>query len=115
MQFNHYKWLEIHLPAFLEACNVRGGWGGNAGIITAHGDKFYCYRSDFEAANIHFAHGVAIGLLSYCHPFSSESRDTENGWVAVEEWIIENKNRFIHLLPKIDENDPDYVKYCSKF
>ena len=107
--FNHYKWLEVHLPKFLDDCKVRGGREQGRGIIGAHGDKFYSYRSRFEEVGLHFAHGVAIGLLTYCYPYNNESRETTNGWVAPVDWICANKDRFLPMLPPVDENDPRFI------
>ena len=112
MSFVHYKWLDKHLPDFLEAAGVLGGWDANAGIVTAHGDKFYGYRDAWEAAGLHFAHGCAIGLLTYCHPYSEECRETANGWVAPADWVVANKERFLGLLPQVNESN---LEYCVAF
>ena len=106
--FSHYKWLDVHLPKFLDDCKVRGGWEWNGRIITAHGDKFYGYKSDFEKVGLHFAHGVAIGLLTYCHPYSLECRETKSGWVAPVDWICNNKDRFLPMLPPVDDTDKQF-------
>ena len=95
--YDHYKYLERVLPAFLEATGIK--WEHNQGIIVAHGDKFYGYRERIEEAGMTFGQGIAIGMLTYCHPYSAESRETEDGWVAPIDWIVNNKSRFLHLLP----------------
>ncbi len=105
MRVNHYKWLEKHLPAFFEKVGVN--YEHNAGIIGAHGDKCYSYRNVFEENGIEFPHGVAIYLLSYVSPYHKEVRETKDGWVDVYDWIIENKDKFICLLPPVDATDPD--------
>lgn len=109
--FSHYKWLDVHLPKFFEDCKVRGGWDWNVGIVTAHGDKFYSYRSDFEKAGLHFAHGCAIGLLTYCYPYSTEVRDTHAGWVPVLDWVLEQhkSGRFAKFLIPVDEMDKRFT------
>lgn len=112
MRFVHYRWLDVHLPAFLEATKVGGGWDMNAGIITAHGDKMYGYRDQWEAAGLHFAHGCAICMLTYCSPYGNEVRETKEGWIAPGDWVVQNKDRFLHLLPPVDEKDP---QYCTEF
>ena len=96
---NHYKWLEKHLPGFFEKLGV--SFDMNAGIIGAHGDKCYCYRTSWEEAGIHFCHGVAMYLLTYVRPFAQEVRDTTGGWVDPAKWVIENKDRFLPLLDPI--------------
>lgn len=97
---NHYKWLEKHLPAFFAKVGIN--WSHNAGIIGAHGDKCYCYRSNWQEANIPFPHGVAIYLMTYCRPYAESVRQTANGWVAAEDWVIENYARFKQFLPEVD-------------
>lgn len=102
---NHYKWLEKHLPDIFRALGLR--WDFYYGIVGAHGDKFYQYRKAFDDAGIPFPHGCAIGLLSYVHPYGDEVRETKNGWVSVDEWIVKNYERFKPVLPPVDPNDPD--------
>jgi hypothetical protein len=104
---DHYKWLEKHLPAFFAKLNL--DWELNAGIIGAHGDKCYSYKPDFEEAGIEFPHGVAIYLITYLRPYSAEVRETDHGWVDTCQWIIDNKDRFLPLLPEIDETDKDVL------
>ena len=94
---NHYDYLEAHLPAFFEAVGVSGA--NNAGIISAHGDKAYSYRHEWEKLGIPFNHGVALYLLSYCRPFDLEVRQTAGGWVAPKDWVASNYERFSYRLP----------------
>lgn len=96
---NHYDWLFENLPTFFS--NL--GFSCPSGLIVAHGDKCSTYRSAFEEAGIPFPHGVAIYLLSYCSPFSNEVRETENGWVDPEKWVIKNYSRFKEFLPPVLE------------
>ena len=91
-----YDYLEKHLMRFFAQLGVAGA---NTGIISAHGDKFYSHREEFEAAGIPFPKAVAIGLLTYVQPFARECRETPQGWIAPTRWIIENKDRFLPLLP----------------
>lgn len=93
---NHYKWLEQNLQSFFKELNI----DCCNGIIVAHGDKCYGYKNKWEKAGIPFYHGIAIYLLSYIHPFSNESRDVNGTWVPVDQWVIDNYNRFKpHLAP----------------
>lgn len=94
---SHYDYLEKHFVSFAKAVGATGCV--NNGIISAHGDKFYGYKDGFKEAGIPFEKGVAIGLLTYLNPFANECRDTPKGWVAPVDWIISNKERFLHLLP----------------
>lgn len=95
---NHYEYLERVLPDFFESVGLT--WDLYPGIIGAHGDKCYSYRSQIEEAGMTFGQGVAIYMLTYCKPYSLESRETKNGWVAPIDWIVENRDRFLHLLPE---------------
>ena len=102
MQYSqYYSYLEANLPAFFEANGIN--WNHQRGIIVAHGDKGDGYKCRWESAGIPFAHAMCIYLLGYCQPFSSEVRETRNGWVDPCQWVIDNAHRFIHQLPPIPE------------
>ena len=103
MYKSHYDYLEAHLPVFLDNVKVKGGWEWNRGLISAHGDKADEYRDRWEKAGIHFYHGVAIYLLTYCSPFKKECRETKEGWKNPGDWVIENAHRFLHFLPPVDD------------
>jgi len=94
---NHYHYLEKHLPEFLAKLGI--DFNTMPGIISAHGDKAYGYRTIFEESGIPFEKGVAIYLLTYIKPFSEECRQTKNGWVPPDQWVIRNKDRFLKYLP----------------
>lgn len=95
---SHYGYLERILPGFFKELGV--SWDENAGIIGAHGDKFYQYQDAFEKAGMTFKQGCAIAMLTYVRPFGLEVRETENGWVKPVDWVVANKDRFLHLLPR---------------
>jgi hypothetical protein len=95
---SHYDWLEEHLEPFLEAVGVHPNHGNN-GLIGAHGDKCYGYKHLWEEAGIPFEHGVAIFLLSYVRPYGLEVRDTPDGFVKVDQWVVDNYDRFKEHLP----------------
>lgn len=104
---NHYKWLDKHLPDFFDKVGIN--FNNNAGIVGAHGDKCYTYKTDWEEEGIQFPHGVAIYLMTYCRPYAESVRDTASGWVDPKEWVVENYNRFKQYLPDIDCTDPDVL------
>ena len=91
---NHYDYLNNHLKDFYSNFGLEV-----VGDISAHGDKCYGYREDFEKNGIPFNKGVAIYLLTYKRPFDEEVRNTKNGWVNPIDWIVTNKDKFLHLLP----------------
>lgn len=111
-KINHYHWLDHHIFAFFEKVGVKKD--GNAGIVVAHGDKGYGYKSRWEKEGINFCHGMAIFLLSYCRPYSKEVRETEEGWVDVCEWVIKAYPRFKDKLPNLDiYKVPDESVICG--
>lgn len=93
---SHYKYLDEHLEAFW--LNVRGrtleeDWA--AGIVSAHGDKGYGYRSDWEQAGIPFEHGMAIYLLTYTDTLGNTPKHESC------QWVIDNYDRFKQFLPAV--------------
>lgn len=107
MRVNHYKYLEKHLPAFFAKIGIN--WDCNSGIISAHGDKCYQYRTDWEEQGIPFSHGVAIYLASYCKPYNKEVRMTDEGFIRPDDWTIEKYSLWKDLLPLVDETDKDIL------
>jgi hypothetical protein len=104
---NHYKWLDKHLQSIFDQIGLKDA----GGIASAHGDKFYSYKDMFEEAGLHFAQGVAIGLISYEPPYSSELRmyDRDGEWINFGVWFRINHLRFLKYLPDVDMNDPDIL------
>lgn len=98
---SHYDYLNEHVFNFLEKCGINAEWNG--GIVGAHGDKAYGYRDKWERGGLHFYHGVAIYLLTYCRPYAQEVRETEHGWVDAGDWVLNNKDRFLPFLPPVPE------------
>jgi len=111
MRVNHYKWLEKHFVDFAKKVGLKGyeTVGDVQSLNSAHGDKAYCYKWEWERAGIKFPQGVAIFFLTYHSPWESECRETDNGWIDVCKWVVDNKERFLPLLPPVDENDPDIL------
>lgn len=100
---NHYDYLNQHFMDFYqkvcEAEEVKPNGWVNEGIIVAHGDKCYGYKSQWEEAGLRFEHGVAIYLLTHCYPWGKEVRDTAKGWLAPDQWVIDNAPRLVKYLP----------------
>ena len=98
---SHYAWLEENLDAFFISLGMDIERYGNArGWNIAHGDKCYQYRDRWAQHGIPFPHGVAIYYLTYTSQYGKESRETDNGWVAPCDWVIDNYTRFKpHLKP----------------
>jgi hypothetical protein len=96
---NHYDYLTMEfVPFYRRVCEAMGvaySASVNEGLIVAHGDKCYSARRDWEAAGLPFEKGVAIYLLTYVHPWSTEVRETDHGWVNPHAWIAQNAYRFL--------------------
>lgn len=103
---SHYDYLEQHFEAFYrKLCETEKllltNEVVNGGIIVAHGDKCYQYKDEWERSGLAFEHGVAIYLLTFIWPWSSEVRDTTAGWVAPSTWVLQNSGRFLTYLPPV--------------
>lgn len=92
MPETHYDWLDKHLPIIFKELGI----SDHEGVALAHGDKFYDCNDVFRDIGLSFAQGVAIGLISYELPFSSELRkyDSNGNWIDFECWIRANHHRF---------------------
>lgn len=96
---NHYEWLSNNINKIFN--RILDDELDYKGLISAHGDKCYQYRDLWKKSGVPFNHGVALYLLTYVYPYSLETRDTFNGWVQPEYWVIENYQRFLHYFPMI--------------
>lgn len=89
---NHYQFLDKHFKTFAEACGAET-WCTD-GVISAHGDKGYCYKSQWEEAGIPFYHGMMLYLLARLRPFCGTFEQPK-----VCEWVIENYPKFRAFMP----------------
>lgn len=96
---NHYKWLDKNFGEFLS--KIGKNPDNYKGLIVADGDKAYGFESIWNDNNIPFCHGVAIYLISKLAPYCDECRNTKNGWVPVEQWVIDNYKKFKPLLNEV--------------
>lgn len=94
---SYYDWLDENLETFFENVGIHIDYHG--GLIAAHGDKCHCYRNDWEKAGIPFEHGVAIYLLTSVNPYADQVHETEEGWVDVKQWVMDNYPKFKPHLP----------------
>jgi hypothetical protein len=101
MKVSHYKYLDIAFPMFLKNIGHGDKWEWNCGIVTAHGDKGYSYRNDWEERNIPFHEGMVLYLLTYMNPWANEARNTNHGFIDPKEWVINNYDRFKNDIPKV--------------
>lgn len=95
---DHYEYLDKYFATFLKLLNLEYYVNFVSGIIACDGDKCYGYRYEWDAAGIPFSHGVAIYLLGKMEPYCHAVRDTANGWVAPDKWVIDNYKYFENVL-----------------
>lgn len=74
-------------------------WCG--GIVSAHGDKCYGYRSEWEDAGIHFYRGTMLYFLSYTSEYKKQSR------INVSQWVIDQYPNFLPIFEKVEKNVMD--------
>lgn len=105
---SHYKYCDKYFVEFAKKLGI----DTNTAPIGAHGDKCYSYDSEWEDAGIPFSHGVMIFLISYELPYSNEVRQTDNGFIDVGDWVIENYksgHNFSQYLVDVDPTDKDIL------
>lgn len=78
-----YIYAEKFGKAFGHLMGIKNDLSENS----SHADKADQYDGIFERHDIDLNDGTLIYLLSFEPPFSSQVRDTANGWVSVESWL----------------------------
>ena len=104
MKFSsHYKFIEHYSKQFSEKLNLPFEVED---LSCSDGDTVYGYTQLFKNNNISFNKGSMVYLLSKIPPYSSEVRDTVNGWVSVEDWFVKmiNKPEIIEALNELKED-----------
>lgn len=99
---NHYHYLDMVLDLFWKRVfgkMLEEMWC--SGIISAHGDKAYGYKSDWKEKGISFNRGVMLYLLTRTSLFESGDR------TKVSEWVIEKYSQY---LPLIEEAEAEAIK-----
>jgi len=92
---SHYTFLDKHLDDFWQQVFGKPlSETGCAGIVSAHGDKAYAYKQDWEDAGIHFYHGVMLFMLTYTKLMDSPQHESK-------EWVIDQYPIFKEKLPQI--------------
>jgi len=79
------NFLDKHLANFFRSAGVEY----NESILdkAKEGTQF---KAKWRDAGVPYEHGVAIYLLTYVEPYSTEVRVTPQGWVAPEDWVVKN-------------------------
>lgn len=57
--------------------------------LTAHGDKARQYKNIAQELNVPYGKLLLVYLLSYEYGWLDQVRQTENGWVPIEDWLVE--------------------------
>lgn len=87
---SHYDYLDAMLEPFWMLVFAASPAATNcAGIVTAHGDKGYSYRDEWQDAGIPFEHGMLLYLLTY----TSERGETLKQ--QSHKWVIDNYARYL--------------------
>ena len=60
---SHYNFMDKHIEPFYKEILKNDYIGDYNGYVSAHGDKFYSEKSNYEERNIRFAVGVMIGIM----------------------------------------------------
>ena len=85
---NHYDWFDENLNDFwLKVFNKSLDETGCAGIISAHGDKGYQYRDEWEENGIPFPHGMALYMLTYTKVMDKPKWESRS-------WVIDNYSKY---------------------
>lgn len=96
---SHYDWLNKHIVSFFNSLGLDGE--DFKGMIVGAGDKCYGYEDKWAKAGICFEHGVAIYFLTYLQPWSKEVRETDKGFIAPSNWVIDNYPKFKDQLDEL--------------
>lgn len=101
---NHYQWLNLYFRPFLEKLGLSENiLEDTPGLIVAHGDKCYGYKTLWELNGVPFIHGVVLYLLTYLPPWDKEVRNTLTGFVPPSLWVVQNYSKFKPFLNEIED------------
>ena len=97
---DHYKWLDLVAAEAAQRFQLKFNPNDYA---VAHGDKCYSHKRAWKNAGVPFERGVFIYLLLSEPPYSGYVRDTANGWVAPNQWVIDYYHANDGLVKIFDE------------
>ncbi len=99
---SHYDYLDLMLnPFWTQVFGKTADERCDGGMVTAHGDKCYSYKSTWARHDIDFQRGALLFLLSY----TTELGDCPK--YESEQWVI---NTYHHYLPKIMEAEAQVLE-----
>ena len=80
-----YQYVEDVSVKFCQQLNIKEPLSTS---LTAHGDKAGQYKNIGQTHGIPYGKILLVYLLSYEYPWSQTVRQTESGWVSIEEWLV---------------------------
>lgn len=98
---NHYDYLEVMLePFWLLVFGKTPSQMMCGGIVGAHGDKGYGYRSTWEENDISYQRGMLLYLLTYTKEMTEDKCKSRD-------WVID---KYKHYLPMIEAAEKQILK-----
>jgi len=98
---NHYDYLKVMLePFWLQVFGKTPNQMMCGGIVGAHGDKGYGYKTFWEECEISFQRGILLYLLTYTNEMDLE-KSKSGVWVTA---------KYDHYLPMIEEAEKQVLK-----
>lgn len=80
---SHYDYLsEMLNPFWYQVFGKTADQMWQGGMVTAHGDKAYGYKDQWQKHNIPFHHGVLLFLLSYTKEYGDRPKHESVDWVV---------------------------------
>lgn len=93
LNINQYHYCDMMLnPFWLRVFGKTADEMWCGGIVSAHGDKAYGYKSQWEKAGVPFNRGVLIFLLSYTKELGDRPKH------ETREWVIENYSKYLPMI-----------------
>ena len=86
-EVDHYKFIKKYGKLFASLIEIKDITDMDHFSI-AEGDKTYSYKERWSGYRIPFPMATMVYYLSKENPYSKDNRDTEAGWVPVEQWVV---------------------------
>jgi hypothetical protein len=96
---NSAKYMEEHLPEFFASFGIPPSMAYG---MYQELDKCEQYRNIWETNGIPFVKGACVYMLGRVPPYNESVRQTKDGWVKPEMWVVDNKEFIKHLPDKIE-------------
>jgi hypothetical protein len=86
-EVDHYKFIEKYGKLFASLLDIKHIIDMDH-FSSAEGDKTRQYKEQWGGYRIPFPMATMVYYLSKEHPYCSDNRNTQVGWVPVEQWVI---------------------------